>query len=498
MASPGIAPAGARHPRIDVDDVQGVVLRGYGEMPAARFAVFVIKDAVAARAWLARVVDRREITSARPSHDGHAMNVAFTRAGFEELGLASDTIALFSREFLEGMVDPDRSVFLGDVDQDEPRHWSWGREQIHGVVMMYAGARDAPEFAEYEANFEDALAVVHTVTSLTPESRREHFGFRDGISQPHVRHDNPAPEVSGVLRGGPDANAVNAGEFLLGYLDEFGCYQPSPLLERDADADRHLVRGEDGYPDFGRNGSYLVLRQLEQNVFAFWSFVQRAAKSVEHEPDWVAAKMIGRWLDGAPLTVHPHCDPGSERPIENDFEYALADQAGQRCPVGAHIRRSNPRDSAEKQADGVTLFPEPFDRPTRVANRHRLIRRGRPYGDFVGPDVLARLRAPGTNADPADNAERGLLFAAVVGSIRRQFEFVQTTWCNNPTFQGLVDEPDPLIGGGTSAVPNACFTIPSSVPSRLKEVPRFITVKGGAYFFLPSLRALRYLGHLSA
>jgi Dyp-type peroxidase family len=356
---------------------------------------------------------------------------------------------------------------------------------------MYGDESDASRLDVRQRALESAFSALYAVASLQPDTRLDHFGFRDGVSQPHLRNDNVAQEITGVLRAGPEANAVNAGEFLLGYLDEFGCYQPSPLLPPTEDPDRHLVRGEDGLPDFGRNGTYLVMRQLEQDVRSFHGYVTEASQALARSADWVAAKMIGRWPSGAPLTLHPHHDPGPDAGAENDFGYASADRAGQRCPIGAHIRRSNPRDSGENQAPRVVVYREAFDRPTRVANRHRLIRRGRPYGESSTPGE------PEPNPDRAISkksaAECGLVFVALMASIRRQFEFVQTSWCNNPSFQGLIDEPDPLIGGGISVVKGAGFTIQGEVPRRLRDVARFITVKGGAYFFLPSLRALRYL-----
>jgi len=163
-----------------------------------------------------------------------------------------------------------------------------------------------------------------------------------------------------------------------------------------------------------------------------------------------------------------------------------------RCPVGAHVRRANPRDSVEKGSSGLPSLAEAFDRPTRVANRHRLIRRGRSYGPFLPDAVLEELQTSAAEPIKDDGEKRGLVFAAFVASIRRQFEFVQTTWCNNPDFQGLTSEPDPVVGGRTPHQP-ASFTVQADVPLRLREVPRFIRVRGGAYFFMPSLRALRYL-----
>jgi Dyp-type peroxidase family len=227
-----------------------------------------------------------------------------------------------------------------------------------------------------------------------------------------------------------------------------------------------------GWRDLGRNGSYLVFRQLSQDVARFWNFVDTVARANgAGDPDArvrLAAKMVGRWPSGAPLVKSPdRDDPSLKR--DNNFSYAASDPHGFACPIGAHIRRCNPRDS---------LGDDP-DMARAAANRHRLLRRGRLYGDRI--------------ADPLvdDGQERGLHFICLNADIERQFEFVQQTWINNPMFGGVNGEVDPLMGTQDG---RGTYTIPEDpLRTRIHGVPRFVHVKGGAYFFLPGMAALRYV-----
>ena len=179
--------------------------------------------------------------------------------------------------------------------------------------------------------------------------------------------------------------------------------------------------------------------------------------------------MVGRWPSGAPLALAPDADDPSLADA-NDFAYHDDDPRGVRCPVGSHIRRSNPRDS---------LDPDPgSDRSFEINRRHRIVRRGREYGP---PLPLEQALA-----EP-DSAERGLHFICLNANIARQFEFVNHTWLNNTKFGELYDDADPFFAPG-------CFTIPTDgVRERVIDVPRFVFVKGGAYFFLPGMAALRSL-----
>jgi deferrochelatase/peroxidase EfeB len=247
--------------------------------------------------------------------------------------------------------------------------------------------------------------VVHATPCSPVEDRLdlEHFGFRDGISQPVIRGTRKES------RPVPERDVVPAGEFLLGY----------------------------------------------RNV-------------------------IGRWRDGSPLVGHsdtPASLASDKRP-PNDFAYGVKDPRGLACPLGAHIRRANPRDSQE-----------PGDRDEQsITNRHRLLRRGRTYSyEADGPD--SGIRA-------------GLLFIALCADLERQFEFVQRSWLNATSFHGLVNERDPLLGGPAGAdrakkpgdAQGGTFTIPTAVgPVRVPSLQSHVTLRGGGYFFLPSRSALAFL-----
>jgi len=259
------------------------------------------------------------------------------------------------------------------------------------------------------------------------------------------------------------------------------------LVDKDTDTHRCLIIGDEGLADFGYNGTYLVMRQIEQDVDLFWKRVVAESERLgSMDAETLAAKLVGRWKSGAPLVRFPDADPGAH--AINDFGYRYEDPNGFRCPFGSHIRRSNPRDTFDDAPGKLELARDPFEAPTRIANRHRLVRRGRAYGKPVRWKTVN-----GSTLPEPDDRERGLHFVCCVSSIRRQFEFVQRTWVNNPGFDGLRGEPDPLAG---SKRDEARFTIQAPVPSPRLKLPNFVRVRGGAYFFMPSLRALRYLAAL--
>ncbi len=295
---------------------------------------------------------------------------------------------------------------------------------------------------------------------------KEPFGFADGLSQ---------PTIDGLGAAGRPADTIRAGEFLLGYPNEYGLYPPSPVLANSDDPRGILAAPGQRTRDLGRNGTYLVFRELRQDVDGFWAYLTDATKRPDGSRDAaaatrLAAKMVGRWPSGAPLVLAPDADDPSVA-TSNEFAYFTADRDGLRCPVGAHIRRANPRDS---------LPPKPgSDSSVAVGKRHRIVRRG-------------RERAPSVEGAPPD---RGLHFLCLNASIRRQFEFIQGTWCDNPKFEGLYDDRDPIISaqsGGSFRVPNV------PVRERYTDLPSFVTVLGGAYLFLPGVRAVRYLASLTA
>jgi Dyp-type peroxidase family len=441
---------------LELGDVQGLIARGYSTLKAARFLLLASEDGEAARRWLGTILESVTAGDQRP--EGRAVNVAFTGEGLARLGLAPEVLGQFPNELVTGMTTEHRRRILGDQGRDAPENWEWGGPRtptLGAALLLYA--RDDLELARLGAEHSSALADagVEVIRQLETSDLDgfEPFGFRDGISQ---------PIVEGLSKTGPPGQTVKTGEFVLGYENEHGRLTDEGLLEAGG--------------GIGRNGTYLVFRQLRQDVRGFWQFLDSLTPDDEARVR-LAAKMVGRWPGGASLTLSPDRDDPDLKE-ENDFGYHEADRDGTRCPIGSHVRRANPRDS---------LDPRPgTDRSLAINRRHRILRRGREYGQLLTPsEALAA-------AGPEDERLRGLHFICLNANIARQFEFVQHTWANNPKFAGLYDDSDPLAGpsqpfGGT-------FTAQSNgMRSRLTEVPRFISVKGGAYFFLPGLRALRSL-----
>jgi Dyp-type peroxidase family len=449
--------------QLELADVQGLVVRGYGGLPHAAFVLLAVEQPDRGAATLRRWA--HAVTAADRSPDDFAVNLAFTAPGVAVLTGGSLPLG-FSEQFLSGMTEPHRSRILGDLDGDAPPHWDWGGPTTTPVhVLLLAFARTETELdSRSSALMADSggLRVVRRL-STAEVTEREAFGFHDGISQPFIE---------GLPRSQDARDVVRAGEFLLGYLNEHDQLTERPLVPAGTDPAGILPPAADspGEHDLGRNGSYLVFRQLHQDVEAFHRYAEQAAGA---DPSTggagvLAAKMVGRWPGGAPLVLAPeHDDPDLAN--ANDFGYFHTDPEGFACPVGAHIRRANPRDS---------LAPDPGTAASQAINRrHRLIRRGRNY-------VV-------TSAD--GTAERGIHFLCVNANIARQYEFVQHTWLGDPCFNGLDDASDPVVGarlGGTGAT----FTEQAwPVRRRHRGLPQFVSVRGGAYFFLPGIRALRYL-----
>ncbi len=468
---------------LDLASVQGIVVSGYGDLLGAIFVLLRIEEPEAARAWLGRL----EVTSGTHARDVAAVNVALTFEGIRRLGL--DPSADFPLEFRQGMHAPAaRSRRLGDEGDSAPENWQWGgpRFPVHLVLMLYATDTPAVErcYRLHQERFSDAgLSEVVKLDSHALRDAigfKEHFGFRDGLSQPVVRNGNGLADPPGLLASGRQADRLEPGEFLLGYPNEYGNLPETPTVPAETDPARWLVDSTDrpGRRELGGDGTYLVFRQLEQDVRGFWKSVTRGAG--DDDPRWVAAKMVGRWPNGTPLVESPRQE--GKNPRGNEFGYREKNDAhGLKCPLGSHIRRSNPRDAlGDDAAESIG-----------IVKRHRLLRRGRTYGSplDLALDPQKMLDAPDRGTS------RGLHFLCINTSISRQFEFVQHTWLNGSELFGLDGEVDPLVGRNRLAAPR--FTIQDEpLRRRIHDLPRFVTVRGGAYFFLPSLRAIRYLAAL--
>lgn len=466
---------------LEVRDIQSIVFGGMGKLEWAEMLAMSIPekhDRKARAAWLDHLLENVSFGDAEPVDA--ALIVAFGPDGLRRLGLGGPAgdLATFPTAFRRGMANAEKARALGDTGDNASSNWDWGAEgSSTDVFFICYAANESRLKADVKALIARSIAAGIELVSRLPltiwkngtDKPHEHFGYRDGISQ---------PVIAGTPRARYPTNPqhrVAAGEFLFGYRDEYGHLPPSMTLAAGADPKDRLpgvVDAESGSEDarrrdFGRNGSFLVVRQLVQHVDAFDAYCKKTAKAlgtatIDGRPteEWIGAKMLGRWKDGSSLVRNPVWR--KDRDADNSFLFARDDPQGHRCPFGAHIRRSNPRDS---------LGGDP-DVQIALSKRHRILRIGRTYE--------RKLRG--------GKPEKGMLFMCLNADIERQFEFVQQSWVLNSGFEGLRNETDPLVG------PGGTFTIPGPQGARrLEGLSAFTTVKGGGYFFMPGRRALRYL-----
>ena len=490
---------------VDFRAVQGIVRFGYRRLTEASFLLLRIEDANAARAWLggAPVSD----AVARDAAPLTALQIGFTRQGLQALGLRQDVLSGFSLEFLGGLAeDAGRSRLLGDLGANEPAHWDWGYadETPHLLLMLYAqpGHLDGWMRAVQGAQWERAFRVIACLTTSDLHGF-EPFGFMDSLSQPAVDWNAQERTVSEQLTY---TNVISLGEVLLGYPNEYGRYTDRPFVSA-SDPLSAVLPEVDGRPDLrdlGRDGCYLVLRTLEQDVRGFWQFVNAAESGEAEARDALAAAMVGRRRDGTPLV------PLQENPIagvdaidaaQNQFTFD-SDPQGLRCPFGAHIRRTNPRNADlptpavygfEKALRVVGLGRQNLYSDAKASVRfHRIVRRGREYGSALSVEQAL--------ASGGEDGPHGIHFVALMANIARQFEFLQSAWMMNSKFNAMTDENDPLLGNREPVAGAITDTFSRPRANRPRDrvcaLPQFIRVRGGAYFFLPSLPALRYLSGL--
>jgi Dyp-type peroxidase family len=493
-------------------EIQSLVFGGLGFMPAGLVMILNLPDDVArARSFLSAVRPHIAFNDGRRLKAPAVITLAIGATGLKRLGLPTDALESFSFAFLEGMIGEARARILGDFGDNAAERWDWGAQRPDLALLIYG--LDDEAVAALRATIEAAAETAGMAAAHQIQLKRvawphiEPFGFVDGVSQPVIR---------GTYRGFRNADPIHlveAGEFILGYPDNRNDVPPGPRLAATADPDNilPLAGAPKGFDrtvvdlprDLGFNGSYLVIRQLEQHVSAFDAYCETEAARLEAQdrlpqpyvvtPEFIGAKLVGRWKDGSSLARHPY-EPASRprrggtegpmarpkphtageaapapRPVEqsippdNDFLPGTEDPEALRCPFGAHIRRANPRDS---------LGPGSADQ-IAISNRHRIIRVGRVYQEKEGDDP-------------------GLLFMCLSADIERQFEFLQQTWLTSTSFHGLACEKDPVLG---DAEKGACgFTIPTrGGPIRLDPMPRFTTMRGGGYFFLPGKRLVDWL-----
>ncbi len=484
-------------------DVQGFITSGYGHLSHAAYLFVEFRDPLLAQRWVGSVLPAVTTASEWPTGPNGekikpvlAVNIAFTASGLAALGVPERVRCTFPVEFREGIAAEHRSRILGDTEESAPTKWELGGPTlppIHAAVLIHAVL---PAELEHACHAQRALValtgggVVELEGSIQsgyrPEGDHEPFGFHDGIAQPSI--------------AGISGEGVPTGEFILGYPNHYGIVPPTPVVPAELDG-RGLLpslanphHASERLRDFGANGLYVVYRKLQQEVAGFWKFVKEETLRGGEQADtqrmvWLASRLVGRWPSGAPLALSPHRDEAQLR-ARNDFLYA-DDADGLSCPLGAHIRRSNPRDG---------LKPYPAAQSLSMSEAHRLLRRARVFGPVLfdptvlGDPMSAACRAA-LDALTDDGQARGIHFFCVNASIRSQFEFVQQTWCNNPRFGGLNDNKDPITGDNDRAdQPPSHMTIPGRpLRQRTGPLPRFVTVKAGAYLFMPGISALRFL-----
>lgn len=474
---------------LETHDIQGIVLSGYVHLKHSSYLFLHFDDAAEGKKWLAEII--KDITSAKyptgpggkPKKPEWALNIAFTSDGIAALGYPVDT---FSQEFREGITFDGRPKRLGDTDLNDPAQWEVGastaqaQDKIHVCLMIQTTTE--PELLE-KCSAHRKLLTAHRLREVAtaehgylPDDGVEHFGFADAISEPDL--------VGSPKRIKDEQSCVQPGEFVLGYNNEYGMLPATPTVDPALDtynnlkpephADDSTTSRPTNLKDLGRNGSYMVFRKLHQDVAGWRRYF---VENFPDEIDLMQAKFIGRWHSGAPLVLYPDKEPFADTSQGegrvNDFCYAKLDPGGLRCPVGAHIRRVNPRDSLEDDpAESI-----------RSVNRHRLLRRGAIYG--------AKLE-PGATQD--DGVGRGVLFLGLNCDLKRQFEFIQQTWINRPKFSGLYDERDPVLATQSDNSGLNNMTIQRDpVRQRITGLPQFVMVKGGAYLFLPGIAALSFL-----
>ncbi|MFD7994204.1 Dyp-type peroxidase [Streptomyces mexicanus] len=436
--------------RVEIEDVQSGALRPRPVPYEGKFIFLRVDDRHAGRALLRRLLPLTSggLPSVERSRDAWVA-VAFTYQGLKALGVPQESLDSFPQAFREGMAA--RAELIGDVGENAPDHWEkpFGTGDVH--IALSALASNAAQLDQELEQAQVAYQKTPGVRVIWEQDVRQlptgrtTFGFRDGISHPNI-------EGVGLPGSNPQEAPIKAGEFILGYPDETGNLPPMPTPEV-----------------LGRNGTYVAVRKIHTNVAA-WRRYLRANSSNAEEEALLAAKMVGRWPSGAPLTLTPeHDDPelAADPQRVNNFLYRENDDRGLRCPAGAHIRRNNPRDA--------TIIGD--------ARMHRIIRRGTTYGPPLPEGVLED-----------DGADRGLVGVFIGAHLERQFEFIKSEWVNDGNFIGYPGEQDPVAGhhGGTGSV-----TIPGKpIRRRLRNLPSFVVTRGGEYCFVPGLRALRWLAEL--
>jgi Dyp-type peroxidase family len=526
---------------LDLFDIQGNIMRNYAEYGfiKARYLFFKVISGSHGRTFLKGI--QGYITSAAPWTGGNisdqgvpwpeaTTNVSFTYNGLKTLGISVQTLQSFPDEFIVGMRG--RRTILGDNGPSDPENWDpVFHKEIHIFVSIEGQTEEAVDKRYNEIvsilskNQLDGVELLdgHRAEKGEPDKQyqaasviyqdglptaKEHFGYTDGISNPFFK--GMTPDMGELAGGGKKNNKgklgygnpeldstwlpLETGEFILGHKDEAQEYPIAPMP-----------------PLVAKNGSFLVYRKLHENVGKFNAYLDKASQNFPGGKEMLAAKFVGRWRNGAPLATFPTEEKANEISLQRHLAVAAIttattaeaklkaqeefrtinkkfqafdyndDISGGRCPVGSHTRRANPRGALEFGHEKA------FDTPSAVDNRRRIIRRGLPYGS--------------TNGDTTSNdGNHGTIIMSIHANIKRQFEFVVQQWLNYGNDFKLANDKDPLCGNhnelegkGDGRMVIQATSVTDSPPHFLSEMPRFIETRGGEYFFLPSLTALRMI-----
>ncbi len=466
---------------LELADIQGNILQGYG-FPLAAYLFLEVPDASSGRRFLGEIVG--EVRNAEDWGDktqtpATTTNVALTYAGLRALGVPDNVLCALPDAFCEPIRDRAPRV-LDDTGPSAPESWveGLGTHRSHILVTINGSEGNEQPFADAVAGAikrakQQGLRVAHQQEAKALPKRREHFGWADGYGQPSIEGVGNSKPGQGV----PQADGITwrdlkAGEFVHGYPDEDGqtvSGPAAPLL---------------------RNGTYMVYRQLYQDVVRFrrelYEEAARYAETVRLEPpldrnqlyELMAAKVVGRWRDGIAIELADRRtetelgDQAKDHP-DNDFRYLPRDADGRKCPLGAHIRRTNPRDAL-----GWGGGKDALDWGEKMSRSHRIIRRGMPYGEYLKRD------------QKDDRRDRGLIFICFNADFERQFEVIQAQWCNDGNAFRLGNDKDYLLGDnkGTGKV-----TIQGDPPHFAEAQPRVVLTRGSEYLLMPGISALRAL-----
>jgi Dyp-type peroxidase family len=437
-------------PTLPKEEIQSPILR---RRPAPYIGCHVLlhfADRAQARAFLGRLLPHIVSAADYASAETWAA-IAFTYTGLRALGVPQASLDSFPSAFREGMAA--RAASFEEAEDSLPAHWEqpYGTGQIHAALTLLAVSESQFEekvgLARQQLHDLPAVRVLRREDFAQVEGGRTPFGYKDGISFPTITGNDASPILS------PEPS-IAAGEFVLGYPGESGRSVPVPQ------------------PDIlGRNGTFAGLRKLHSHVAAFRRFLRDNAIA-PLTSDSLAAKLIGRWRSGAPLMLAPDEDRpelGSDLQQMNNFLYN-EDPKGLRCPLGAHVRRMNPRDSQLTVLDNVNL--------------HRIIRHGNAYGPPLQEGVFED-----------DGQSRGIFFIFLSATAPETYEFLKKHWIQDGNFLGLDTQRDPIAGSHDGT---GMFTIPMRpVRRRIRMLESFTRTRGGEYGFMPSLSALRWLSELS-